>query len=69
MGIIEIDMFSEEVNSPEHPMAENFKELLEEVAEQYDCHLLSFDVRHGMVSFSFDNDELIAEILKILRIE
>ena len=67
MGIIEIEMFSEDVDSPEHPVAESFRELLEEVAEQYDCQLTSFDVQGGMVSFSFDNDELIAEILRILR--
>jgi len=69
MGIIEIDMFSSDVDSTEHPVAESFKELLEEVAEQYGCQLIYFNVRSGMVSFSFDNDELTAEILKILRSE
>jgi len=67
MGIIEVDIFSEDVDSPEHAMAESFKELLEEVAEQYECHLTHFDVQRGMVSFSFDDDELTAKILKILR--
>ena len=69
MGIIEVDMFSEDVDSPEHPVADSFKELLEEVAEQYDSHLISFDVDHGIVSFSFDNDELTAEVLKILQMK
>jgi hypothetical protein len=67
MGIIEVDMFSEDVDSPEHAVAEGFKELLEEVAEQYKCHLVHFDVQSGTVSFSFDDDELTAKILKILR--
>jgi hypothetical protein len=67
MGIIEIDMFSEDVDSPEHAVAESFKERLEDVAEQYECHLTHFDVQHGIVSFSFDDDELTAKILKILR--
>jgi hypothetical protein len=66
MGIIEVDMFSEDVDSPEHAVAESFKELLEDVAEQYKCHLIHFDVQRGMVSFSFDDDELTAKILKIL---
>ena len=57
MTVIEIDMFSEDVDSPEHPVADSFKELLAEVAEQYGCHLLSFDIDHGTVSFSFDSEE------------
>ena len=69
MGIIEIDMFSSDVDSTEHPVAESFKELLEEVAQQYGCQLTYFDVHSGMVSFSFNNDELTAEILRILRPE
>ena len=69
MGIIEVDMFSSDVNSPQHPVAESFKELLTEVAEQYDCTLLTFDVQRGVVSFSFDNDELMADIIRILRME
>jgi hypothetical protein len=67
MGTIEVDMFSEEVDSPSHPEAMILKTLLEQVADEYDCELLSFDVEHGTVSFSFDSDELTAEILKILQ--
>jgi hypothetical protein len=66
MGVIEVEMFSQDVDDIEHPVAASFKELLEQVAEEYDCHLESFEVSHGLVSFSFDNDELEAEILKIL---
>jgi hypothetical protein len=68
MGIIEVDMFSEDVDSPEHTVAASFKDLLEDVAEQYKCHLTHFDVQRGMVSFSFDDDQLTAKILKILQI-
>jgi hypothetical protein len=67
MGIIEVDMFPADVDSPEHAVAESFKELLEELAEQHNCHLTYFDVHRGMVSFSFDNNELTAKILKILQ--
>ena len=69
MGIIEVDMFSEDVDSPEHPVADSFKALLIEVAEQYNSQLISFEVDRGMVSFSFDSDELTAEVLKILKME
>ena len=66
MGIIEIDLFSEDINSPDHPEAAKFKLLLEQVADDHGCDLLSYEVDHGTVSFSFDSDELTAEILKIL---
>lgn len=67
MGIIEVDLFSEDVDSLDHPKVMEFKKLLQEVADDYDCNLISFDVDHGTVSFSFDNDELDAEILRILQ--
>jgi len=66
-GYIEVDLFPEDVNSKEHPDAVRFRELLEELAEEYRCRLLSFDVRGGTVVFSFDSDELTAEILRILQ--
>ena len=66
-GIIEVDMFSREVNSEDHPEVITFKEILLEVAEEYDCELLHFEINQGTVSFSFDSDELMADILKILQ--
>ena len=66
MGVFDIDMFSEDVDSIEHPLAESFRELLEEVAEEYGCHLLTFEINKGTVSFSFDCDKLTADIIKIL---
>jgi hypothetical protein len=66
-GAIEVDLFSEEVDSPTHPEAVKFRKLLEQVAGQYRCKLTSFDVARGTVSFSFDDDALIAEILKVLK--
>ena len=67
MGTIEVDMFSEEVDSPNHPEAMILRTLLEQVADDYDCELLSFEVDQGTVSFSFDSDQLTADILKILQ--
>lgn len=67
MGIIEVDLFSEEVDSPNHPDALGFRHLLETVAKEYECQLISFEVERGTVAFSFDSEELTAKILKVLR--
>ena len=66
-GIIEIDMFSEDVNDPEHPEVQKFKRILEDVAKEYNCSLIVFEIEKGTVSFSFDSDELMAEIIKIIQ--
>ncbi len=58
-------MFDEDVNDLDHPEAAKFRSLLEEVAKEFNCKLLLFEVNHGSVSFSFDNDELIAKILSV----
>jgi hypothetical protein len=66
-GVIEVDLFDEEANSLEHPEVVKFKKLLLEVAEEYQCRLVSFEVEGGTVSFAFDSDELMAEILRLLQ--
>ena len=66
-GIIEVDLFSEEVDSEDHPEAAQFKEMLEEAAGDHGCELMSFEVKKGTVSFSFDDDVLTAKILNILH--
>ena len=66
-SFFEVEMFQAEVDSPEHPYAAQFREMLENVAGEYRCTLLSFEVREGTVTFSFDSDELNAEILDILK--
>lgn len=69
MGVIEVDLFSEDVNSLDHPKVVRFRKVLEEVAEQYRCVLLFFEIDRGTVAFSFDDDGLTAEILNLLRTE
>lgn len=64
---IEVDLFSEEVDGTDHPDAVRFKEMLLEVADEYNCCLTSFEVEHGTVIFSFDSDELMAEIVGMLE--
>jgi hypothetical protein len=66
-GIIEVDLFSRDVQSEDHPEVRRFKKLLKDVAKEYRCKLTSFDVEHGTVSFSFDSDVLVAEILRVLE--
>jgi hypothetical protein len=67
MGMFEVDLFPEDVNSTDHPRAREFRKTLEAVARDFQCRLLSFDVDHGTVSFAFDSDELNAEILRVLE--
>jgi hypothetical protein len=67
MGMFEVDLFPEEVNSADHPEAREFRKVLEAVAADFHCRLLSFEVDHGTVSFDFDSDELNAEVLRVLE--
>ena len=66
-GIIEVDLFSEGVDSEDHPEVAQFKEMLEEAASDHGCELMSFEVRKGTVSFSFNDDVLTAKILNMLH--
>lgn len=66
-GLIEIDLFPAEVNSLEQPEVRRFRELLEDVALEYYSRLLFFDIERGTVRFSFDSDQLMADILRILQ--
>ncbi|EFK08197.1 conserved hypothetical protein [delta proteobacterium NaphS2] len=66
-GCFEVDLFEREVDDADHPYASQFKDMLESVAEQYGCHLISFEVNKGTVLFSFDGDELNADIVELLR--
>ena len=66
-GFFEVEMFAAEVDSKDHPHAAQFREMLENVAKEYKCALISFEVHEGTVSFSFDSDELNAEIIEILK--
>ena len=67
MGMFEVDLFPEDVDSTDHPEARKFRKVLEEVARDFQCELLSFEVDHGTVSFVFDSEELNAEILRVLE--
>jgi hypothetical protein len=66
-GVIEIDLFPEDVDSKDHPEVVKFMELLLDVAEEYSCDLMSFEIEKGTVSFSFDSNELTANILRVLQ--
>ena len=66
-GCFEVDLFEKEVDDTDHPYASQFKDMLESVAEQYGCDLISFEVNKGTVLFSFDSDELNTEILDLLK--
>ena len=67
MGVFEVDMFSKDVDTLDHPDVRQFKKVLLETAEEYDCFLTSFDITEGIVTFSFNSEELTSKILKILQ--
>ena len=69
LGTIEVDLFSRDVDDPEHPEAARFHRLLEEVAADYGCELVSFSVKRGTVAFAFDDDVLTADILRELEMD
>ena len=66
-GVFEVDMFSADIDDVNHPRVMRLKELLEDVGDEYNCCLTSFDIDKGTVIFSFDNDDLTTEILRILK--
>ena len=66
-GVIEVDLFPEDVDSKDHPEVVKFMELLLDVAEEHSCELISFEIEKGTVSFSFDSNDLTASILKVLQ--
>ncbi len=66
-GCFEVDLFPPEVDGADHPFASQFKDMLESVAEQYECQLVLFEVRKGTALFYFDNDQLNSEILDLLK--
>jgi hypothetical protein len=69
LGLIEVDMFPEEINSLEHPEVVHFRDILEDVALEYHCRLTYFDIKKGTVIFSFDSDKLMGDIFKLLKNE
>ncbi len=68
-GYIEVDLFPKEVDSLVHPEVIRIIQLLEDVAEEYHCNLVYFDIKEGTIIFSFDSDELTSEIVKVLQDE
>ena len=67
MGEFEVDLFPEHINNIYDPKVEQFKLLLEQIADDYGGNLTSFKIKKGTVSFSFDNEELTAEVVKLLQ--
>jgi hypothetical protein len=65
-GYVEVDLFAKEVDTLDHPKVRDFRVLLEKVADEYSCRLTSFQIHKGTVTFSFDDDVLMAEIIRIL---
>ncbi|MGB3478674.1 MAG: hypothetical protein WBB67_05895 [bacterium] len=67
MGYIAVDIFSDDVDSPDHPSVQDFRRILNEIAISYKCSLTDFIIDHGVVIFRFDNNEITMDILEDLR--
>ena len=68
-GVIEVDLFEEEVNDSDHPEAQKFRLLLEQVADDHDCELTFFQIDKVTVCFAFDSEELMTKIINIMQAE
>ncbi|MBW1681391.1 MAG: hypothetical protein JRF59_04405 [Deltaproteobacteria bacterium] len=66
-GYIEVDLLPRDVDSPDHPEVKKFRRILQEIADEYDCSITYFDVHEGTVTFSVDDDAVMAEIIRILE--
>ena len=58
MSIIAFRLFTEDVNSIEHPKVQECKTLLENMATAYKTKLRTFAIHKGIVLFSVNNEEI-----------
>ena len=63
MKPIVLHLFSEEVDSLDHPTIREFREILERIAQTYGSRLTHFGVIRGTVSFQFDNGKPMHDIM------
>lgn len=64
MGTIAINMFSKDVNSLDDSRVQEFKSLLENMADAYKTKLNSFAIHKGKVIFNVNSEEMCSALLE-----
>lgn len=63
MGMIALNLFSEDVDSLNNPRVQEFKSLLENMADAYKTKLRTFAIHKGKVIFSVNDEEMCDDLL------
>jgi hypothetical protein len=67
MAALSLTMFAKDTNTVDVPYVSAFRHVLEQIAQDYGSSLIYFSVEHGMVSFSFDNEHVLYDIMEDIR--
>jgi len=63
MGMMALNLFSEDVDSLDDPRVQEFKSLLENMANAYKTKLRTFAIHKGKVIFSVNDEEMCNDLL------
>ncbi len=58
-----LNLFSPSVNSIHDEPVKEFKNILDELAKAYGCKLVNFAIKKGTIISSFDNKDVVRDIL------
>jgi hypothetical protein len=67
MAALSLTMFAKDTSSIDAPSVGAFRAVLEQIAKDYGSSLTYFSVEHGKVLFSFDNEQLLYDIMEAIR--
>ena len=66
MSIVALSLFPPTVDSLDHELVQEYRTILEGMADSYNCKMTSFAIKQGVVFFSFDSQEVVDDILEDL---
>jgi hypothetical protein len=64
MAALSLTMFAKDTNTIDAPYVSAFRTVLEQIAQDYGSSLTYFSVKHGKVLFSFDNEQVLYDIME-----
>jgi hypothetical protein len=67
MSTLILPLFSEDVDSLDHPTAVGYREILESGSEIFAATLMTFAVHKGVIAVSIEGEEFVNEILQGMR--